>query len=394
MQAAERVEIRVLSGRSFEERPPQPPPTAAPGGGDRPAEAAEHVRAIAEVLAVGQQAAQPAPDTGTPADPSRWTLAPRAWRRLCTYGVESACEAVLLGVSLHLASRLMSEPAFFMYYLSLPCSVLVLRVFLLVKLVWALDRVSNFLARASTPDEARMTGLRLRHGQSSTAGCWLCLAALLAIVSAVQMVWYGFWLLLMLTYDGDESEREYTLVLGLLAVVGFVGNGGLWWDCARFVKSVPDMPQDSIAILISRARATAAERKESRRTTWQAAVRFSSFRTLTAEAAEAVVQPVDCAVGDEVSCKKQNRRFDLPASCVICLEDFSSNDVVAQLACGHVFHPTCVGRWLDEDGRCPFHCHSSADEVVDGPRRLQVSAASDVPAMEPIAPAPPLFMPV
>jgi len=45
-------------------------------------------------------------------------------------------------------------------------------------------------------------------------------------------------------------------------------------------------------------------------------------------------------------------------SCPICLADFSADDVLAKLACGHVFHVACIRIWLAggfELG-CPMRC--------------------------------------
>lgn len=42
--------------------------------------------------------------------------------------------------------------------------------------------------------------------------------------------------------------------------------------------------------------------------------------------------------------------------CVICLEEFGEKDEVAQLPCGHVFHPLCSHLWIREHWNCPLRC--------------------------------------
>jgi len=41
-------------------------------------------------------------------------------------------------------------------------------------------------------------------------------------------------------------------------------------------------------------------------------------------------------------------------SCIICLCDYSLNDEVCKLQCGHCFHRECIARWLYDHHTCPF----------------------------------------
>jgi hypothetical protein len=45
-------------------------------------------------------------------------------------------------------------------------------------------------------------------------------------------------------------------------------------------------------------------------------------------------------------------------NCVICMEDFESQENVKLLACGHLFHSDCVNKWLLEKSTCPM-CNTS-----------------------------------
>lgn len=40
-------------------------------------------------------------------------------------------------------------------------------------------------------------------------------------------------------------------------------------------------------------------------------------------------------------------------TCSICLEEFSNSVTVAKLGCNHIFHTSCINRWLNEDNFCP-----------------------------------------
>ncbi|KAF0698204.1 Aste57867_11189 [Aphanomyces stellatus] len=40
--------------------------------------------------------------------------------------------------------------------------------------------------------------------------------------------------------------------------------------------------------------------------------------------------------------------------CSICLVDFSENEVLRQLPCGHTYHPACIDEWLVKSPACPL----------------------------------------
>lgn len=52
------------------------------------------------------------------------------------------------------------------------------------------------------------------------------------------------------------------------------------------------------------------------------------------------------------------------STCSCCLEDFSAEDVVARLPCGHVFHEKCIMNWflMRASNNCPM-CRSRAAEA-------------------------------
>lgn len=55
----------------------------------------------------------------------------------------------------------------------------------------------------------------------------------------------------------------------------------------------------------------------------------------------------------------------LDDECVICLDDFEEGMRIRQLPCGHVFHSTCIARWLIErSATCPLCKADFYEEVV------------------------------
>ncbi|KAL3532524.1 hypothetical protein ACH5RR_006045 [Cinchona calisaya] len=43
--------------------------------------------------------------------------------------------------------------------------------------------------------------------------------------------------------------------------------------------------------------------------------------------------------------------------CIVCMESFESSVGGKQVPCGHVFHSTCIARWLSDHNSCPL-CRS------------------------------------
>ena len=43
-------------------------------------------------------------------------------------------------------------------------------------------------------------------------------------------------------------------------------------------------------------------------------------------------------------------------SCVICMENYAANDVIAELQCDkrHFFHEACLKDWLKKKTECPL----------------------------------------
>lgn len=44
----------------------------------------------------------------------------------------------------------------------------------------------------------------------------------------------------------------------------------------------------------------------------------------------------------------------LHATCVICTENFNSDDNVTELSCKHIYHPDCIRKWGKIQQKCPL----------------------------------------
>jgi hypothetical protein len=45
-------------------------------------------------------------------------------------------------------------------------------------------------------------------------------------------------------------------------------------------------------------------------------------------------------------------------TCSICIDEWAVKDELAKLSCGHVFHSTCIQRWVVRSASCP-ECRSN-----------------------------------
>ncbi|KAH7863209.1 hypothetical protein Vadar_014756 [Vaccinium darrowii] len=60
---------------------------------------------------------------------------------------------------------------------------------------------------------------------------------------------------------------------------------------------------------------------------------------------------------------------DSPESCAVCLYEFDGDDEIRQLPnCCHIFHRSCLDRWMDHDQQTCLLCRTRfvADDLMDG----------------------------
>ena len=73
--------------------------------------------------------------------------------------------------------------------------------------------------------------------------------------------------------------------------------------------------------------------------------------------------------------------------CVFCHEALSSREDVEALACGHVFHASCLDKYMEATGRrkCPFKCGWEIPqvEVAEWAAEVDQEAATGPPTAAP-----------
>jgi hypothetical protein len=80
--------------------------------------------------------------------------------------------------------------------------------------------------------------------------------------------------------------------------------------------------------------------------------------------------PNTIAASDQVLSRFEKKRFSeytvntSSTSCSICLGDYSPEDIVMKLPCGHIFHATCIETWLSLSQLCPVD-RRNVSELVD-----------------------------
>jgi hypothetical protein len=80
--------------------------------------------------------------------------------------------------------------------------------------------------------------------------------------------------------------------------------------------------------------------------------------------------PNTVAAGQEAISKLRPVRYDdtgdiSSSSCSICLNEYSPDDLVVKLPCGHIFHPTCIESWLNVSQLCPVDRSNVVDLLAD-----------------------------
>ena len=49
--------------------------------------------------------------------------------------------------------------------------------------------------------------------------------------------------------------------------------------------------------------------------------------------------------------------------CPICLQKYKSADIIKEFPCKHIFHKTCIFKWLKASNVCPLCKHDITDEI-------------------------------
>lgn len=49
--------------------------------------------------------------------------------------------------------------------------------------------------------------------------------------------------------------------------------------------------------------------------------------------------------------------------CPICLQKYKSSDIIKEFPCKHIFHKSCIFKWLKQSNVCPICKHDLSDEI-------------------------------
>jgi cell division septation protein DedD len=98
-----------------------------------------------------------------------------------------------------------------------------------------------------------------------------------------------------------------------------------------------------------------------------------------------------------------NKEVEDKTECAICKDAFSLEDTATRLPCTHLYHPTCILKWLEMHSTCPvcrFQLPTESQESTSGSSSSEPSASSSAtptpsstqtpptPTPEPSAPSP------
>lgn len=253
-----------------------------------------------------------------------WHAEPQLLGRLKVYIVEGCCEAIAIIIGMHMSAVYMQPQGLFVRLLLMPLVVVFIRIVWAMRLVYGYRQVKN--ADVGTVINS-MSSVHTRD-------CWSCSTATFTCLSCVLMVWYGILFLLVGSSEGRTGDASENASRALLAIMGLgaIANWAFWRDFVRNFKDAPTEPDD-LHILYKICNMYWSDMIK--------LVRYSQRDAVAPAEAKADAAP---------------EPMPLPDACAVCLEDYKPGEVLAQLPCGHIFHPTCANKWLREDWRCPLRC--------------------------------------
>lgn len=268
-----------------------------------------------------------------------WRGEPLLLRRLKYHVGEAVLETSTIIVAMHLAVLQLTPSAVFMRLLCLPLIVIV------CKLCWAVQLAWGYWRMKSASD---INAVMRRMSCSNSRSHWACSVAMFTCFSCLLMVWHAIVFLLMLCYNHDGKEALAVRFLMVASASFVVLNWIFWRDFVRNYKDAPEQEGSELAMLYK----------------LELLCKMYKSKAIQSQTASAITDS-----GGEAKL------------CSICLEDFSGTDTVAQLPCGHVFHPRCINRWVLEDWRCPFRCSLDAERPKPD-ARPRVMAWADPEAVQ------------
>ncbi len=89
--------------------------------------------------------------------------------------------------------------------------------------------------------------------------------------------------------------------------------------------------------------------------------------------------PIDAALLPHVAYDSNSLVFTHQTDCVICFTEFKQDETVVNLTCRHMFHESCLSRWLRIKPECP-HCRTAIVRPQEQQEHQQIipNVVSDV----------------
>eukprot|EP00931_Biecheleriopsis_adriatica_P003896 TRINITY_DN105646_c0_g1_i1.p1 TRINITY_DN105646_c0_g1~~TRINITY_DN105646_c0_g1_i1.p1 ORF type:complete len:307 (+),score=43.35 TRINITY_DN105646_c0_g1_i1:57-977(+) len=242
-----------------------------------------------------------------------WHGEPLLLQRLKYHIGEAVLELAAIATCIYFADLRLSPHGLFMRLLCLPLTVVS------IKLCWALQLAWSYLRIKSADMPTAMQRMGCLHSRSH----WTCSVAMFTCFSCLLMVWHAIVFLLMLCYE-IQPGQAFAVRLMMISSASFVAiNWAFWRD---FVRNYRDTSEDE-------GRGFAG--------LYKLQILCKLYKTK-------VIRSLRL---DELSAEDGTQDV-----CTVCLEEFKKEDTLSRLPCGHVFHTTCVNKWVLEDWRCPFRC--------------------------------------
>mmetsp|Transcript_88716 Transcript_88716/g.185496 ORF Transcript_88716/g.185496 Transcript_88716/m.185496 type:complete len:263 (+) Transcript_88716:415-1203(+) len=243
---------------------------------------------------------------------------------LCSSLFLTSAELSLVAAAMYLSCVALEGSDLFGRFLVVPLLLILMRIGMTLGLMW---------------------GLRpLRPGQPMLpANKLLFRVASMAVISALLALWYVFWFVLLVFYSARDGEKLLVAAFQTEASLMVLQNCWLWWRFSLVVRVLPEstesvkvksLPDEYIVRCLKTCGAVLGNYCE---------------MSKAADPSDSECLDIEAAI-QECGQHEENE------TCAVCLQDFSQEDLVVRLPCGHTFHQSCSIRWLRQQWKCPFRC--------------------------------------
>mmetsp|Transcript_122598 Transcript_122598/g.261636 ORF Transcript_122598/g.261636 Transcript_122598/m.261636 type:complete len:327 (-) Transcript_122598:28-1008(-) len=272
-----------------------------------------------------------------------WKMEPLMLKRLKWYLVEGILEWVALALTIHMAELHLSAPAAVQRLALMPWVVVTFRV------CWAIGLLVGYCSIRGVDVQTAIKRLSCVHRR----GCWSCSQVMFVASSCALMVWYLILLFFVAPFNCNPAEGPAAMFILIIIALCIIAHWVLYRDFVRnYVDQANEFDLNQTRLI------------------------YNMYRKREIQLAKHGALVAAAHIGPDAAPAAPS-----PSTlCAVCLEDFQKEDIVSQLPCGHIFHPTCAHRWMCENWRCPLRC-----ALNENPRRerpVGATVAEAQPAQE------------